>query len=515
LEASRQQLFAPVAAPAPPVRERGCDLVKRIKRNATAALLLANFAGAVVTFSLGTWALPVPKGLTRESNLVPNLIGFGVALAVGLVAGTYLSNRVSRKSQRWLKEDREPTPEEREASLRFPLRQTAVEAGLWLTVAIEFFLINLPFSTFISIEALLSVLLGGLVTSSITYLLVERLNRDATARALESGVPERIRGPAIGCRLILTWAASSAVPLIAVALVGVSAYSDKPPSRDQIALGVVIIAAVGALVGLAAMSMSAKSISEPLRSLRSALARVEEGELDVRVKVDDAGEIGVLQGGFNRMALGLSERERLRDLFGRQVGEDVARQALECEEVELGGAKREAAVLFVDVIGSTRLAATHDPAEVVERLNAFFAIVVDTVSSHGGWVNKFEGDAALCVFGAPTPHPDPAGSALASGRAMRFRLSELEGIDAAIGISAGIVVAGNVGAAERFEYTVIGDPVNEAARLTELAKNTDSKLLASDAALARARDGERDRWRIGHEEELRGRTQRTRVAEPA
>jgi len=62
----------------------------------------------------------------------------------------------------------------------------------------------------------------------------------------------------------------------------------------------------------------------------------------------------VLQGGFNRMAVGLRERERLRDLFGRHVGEDVARQALESQDVELGGESREAAVLFVDVIGSTR-----------------------------------------------------------------------------------------------------------------------------------------------------------------
>jgi adenylate cyclase len=517
MEASRQQLPGPVAFSSPSLssRESGCDLVDRIKRNATAALLLANLAGAVVTFVLGMWVVPVPNDLKDNSNLIANLVGFGVALVIGLAFGTVLSNRVSRDAQRWLREDRAPTAEEREASLRFPLRQTAVEAVLWLAVAVEFFAINVAVSFFIGVEAFLIVLLGGLVTSSITYLLVERLNREATARALESGVPERLRGPAIGCRLILTWAASSAVPLIAVALTGLSAFSDHPPTRHQIALGVVIIAIVGALVGLAAMSMSAKTISEPLRSLRGALARVEEGELDVRVKVDDAGEIGVLQGGFNRMALGLSERERLRDLFGRHVGEDVARQALEREEVDLGGEVREAAVLFVDVIGSTRLAATHGPAEVVERLNAFFAIVVDTVSSHGGWVNKFEGDAALCVFGAPTPHPDPAGSALASGRAMRFRLNELEGIDAAIGISAGPVVAGNVGAAERFEYTVIGDPVNEAARLTELAKNTETKLLASDAALARARDGERDRWRIGREESLRGRTSRTRVAEPA
>jgi adenylate cyclase len=517
VEASRQQLLGPVAVRPPglPTREPGCELLKRIKRNVTFALVMANLAGGVVTFVLGMWVVPIPPDLETPENIRANLIGFGAALVIGLIGGTWLSLRASRASQRWLREDRPPSPQEREASLRFPLRQTGIEAVLWLGVAILFFAINLPLSTFIAIESFIVVLLGGLVTSSITYLLVERLNREATARALETGVPERLRGPAIGCRLILTWAASSAVPLIAVGLIGLSAFSDQAPTRDQLALGVAIIAAVGALVGLAAMSMSAKSISEPLRALRGALARVEEGELEVRVKVDDAGEIGVLQGGFNRMALGLSERERLRDLFGRHVGEDVARQALDSRDIELGGEIREAAVLFVDVIGSTTLAATHDPGEVVERLNAFFAIVVDTVSSHGGWVNKFEGDAALCVFGAPTPHPDPAGSALASGRALRFRLNELEGIDAAIGISAGPVVAGNVGAAERYEYTVIGDPVNEAARLTELAKNTEPKLLASDAALERARDGERDRWRLGHEESLRGRTRRTRVAEPA
>jgi adenylate cyclase len=169
-------------------------------------------------------------------------------------------------------------------------------------------------------------------------------------------------------------------------------------------------------------------------------------------------------------------------------------------------------VLFVDVIGSTTLAATHDPADVVARLNAFFAIVVDCVSLHGGWVNKFEGDAALCVFGAPTPHPDGAGSALATARALRFRLDgELEGIEAAIGVSAGVVVAGNVGAAERFEYTVIGDPVNEAARLTELAKTSPGGVLASADALERAGASEQSRWRFDRTELLRGRTTPTRV----
>ena len=84
---------------------------------------------------------------------------------------------------------------------------------------------------------------------------------------------------------------------------------------------------------------------------------------------------------------------------------------------------------------------------MVETLNRFFEIVVEVITRHGGWVNKFEGDAALCVFGAPTEHPDPASAALAAGRELCRRLSlELDGIEAAIGLSAGPVVAGNIGA---------------------------------------------------------------------
>src|SRR5581483_2549946 len=86
---------------------------------------------------------------------------------------------------------------------------------------------------------------------------------------------------------------------------------------------------------------------------------------------------------------------------------------------------------FVDVIGSTSLAARRDPREVVTTLNRFFGIVVEVVTLHGGWVNKFEGDAALCVFGAPSEHPDAAAAALAAGRELRRRLrAELEGVAA-------------------------------------------------------------------------------------
>jgi adenylate cyclase len=177
---------------------------------------------------------------------------------------------------------------------------------------------------------------------------------------------------------------------------------------------------------------------------------------------------------------------------------------------------RDASVLFVDVVGSTSFAASRDPREVVETLNRFFEIVVDVVTVYGGWVNKFEGDAALCAFGAPTDHPDAAGAALAAARELRGRLRrELDGLDAAIGLSAGKVVAGNIGAARRYEYTVIGDPVNEAARLTELAKTNPSRLLASEAIVRRAGAHEAPRWRLGEPLVLRGRSEPTRIAAPA
>ena len=186
------------------------------------------------------------------------------------------------------------------------------------------------------------------------------------------------------------------------------------------------------------------------------------------------------------MAEGLRERERIRDLFGRQVGEEVARAALS-EGVRLGGEEREIGALFVDLTGSTSMALAMPPTHVVRLLNKFFRVVIDVVESEGGFVNKFEGDAALCVFGAPAPSEDPAGQALCAARKLAERLErEVPEIGFGIGVSAGRAVAGNVGAEHRFEYTVIGDPVNEAARLSDLAKEREELVIASDAALDRA-----------------------------
>jgi adenylate cyclase len=255
-------------------------------------------------------------------------------------------------------------------------------------------------------------------------------------------------------------------------------------------------------------------VAEPIGDLRRAVARVDAGDLDVSVQVYDGSEIGRLQVGFNEMVDGLRERATLRDLFGRQVGADVAEQALR-QGVSLGGERREVGVLFVDVIGSTGFAVSHEPEDVVRRLNDFFAVVIATVDAYGGTVNKFAGDGALCLFGAPTDLADPATSALAAARDLAARLVESIDLRAAVGVSYGSVVAGNVGSESRYEYTVIGDAANEAARLSDLAKETDGLLFAAGAALEAASTDERSRWRQTGERVVRGRDTPTRLHVPA
>ena len=133
-------------------------------------------------------------------------------------------------------------------------------------------------------------------------------------------------------------------------------------------------------------------------------------------------------------------------------------------------------------------------------------------------MNKFEGDGALCVFGVPGYQPDHEARALRAARRLRERLVEVghdhPGLDAGIGVSSGTVVAGNVGTEERFEYTVIGRAVNEAARLTDLAKQRPGRVLASSSAV-RASGPERSHWADRGRVGLRGQQKPTEIYEPA
>jgi adenylate cyclase len=492
----------------------GAELASTANRQLWWAAVIANTMGAIDVFLFLAFLVPVSGG--RPDDVSATILINGVAGALYLTFTLWLGTLWARHRwepiERWLAEERPATEAEREATLRQPFLNARVSATFWVGAAVAFTALNVTLPAGIVAITFVTLVLGGLTTAAVHYLLAERRMRPITARALAGGPPAEPTAPGVRARLLTAWTLATGVPVLGVAAIAVAQLAGSDAGSTTAAGASLFLVAIALVVGLLTIALAARSIADPVAAVRDALTRVEAGDFEVRVPVDDASEVGLLEAGFNRMAAGLQERERLRDLFGRHVGEDVARAALE-REVRLGGEEREIAALFVDLVGSTTLAARRPPGEVVELLNRFFRAVVETVEARGGFVNKFEGDAALCVFGAPVARENPAADALAAARTLSARLRrELPDMDFGIGVSAGIAVAGNVGAEHRYEYTVIGDPVNEAARLCEMAKQRPERLLASEAAVERAGGDEATRWSLGEPIVLRGRDEATRLA---
>ena len=486
-----------------------------VKAKIALVMTLAHGLGALDVFVLLFWVLPSPEGTEATDYLAPNLITIAIYFPLAMATGMYLGNRLSPTRYAWINENRAPTAVERDAAIRMPMRCLRLDGGLWAGAAVLFTLINLPHSNDLALHVGATIALGGLTTCAVAYLLVERVARPITQLALSYGPPARPVWPGVEGRVVLAWLTATGMPVVGLLMLGLHGVTDEQVTREELARSVLVLGAAALVVGLGVMIVVARSVSQPLTAMRRAIGRVEGGDLSAEVRIDDASEVGVLQSGFNRMVGGLRERERMQDLWSKQVGEDVARAALE-DDPRLGGELRDVSVLFIDMVGSTAWASSAAPEKVVARLNRFFAIVVDVIEEHGGWVNKFEGDAALCVFGAPATVDDSAACALRAARELRARLErELPGVQAGIGLSAGPVVAGWVGAERRFEYTVIGDAVNEAARLCELAKRRSELVLASCSILDRASGDERGRWSLGESTILRGRVEPTRLAVPA
>ena len=397
-----------------------------------------------------------------------------------------------------------------------PFYRTIISVTNWCLGSIVFIVASWPVASQSAPVVAVATALGATATAIIGYLQSERVLRPVAVAALRGGVPENFRAPGVILRQVLTWVLSTGVPILAIVLALVASKFDiLTAPAERLTTPILLLAIAALVIGLAGTLLVAMSIADPLRQLRWALGEVQRGNYNAHMQIYDASELGLLQAGFNDMVRDLAERQRLRDLFGRYVGEDVARRALE-RGTELGGQERDVAVLFVDLVGSTQLAATIPAAEVVNLLNEFFRVVVDTVDRHGGFVNKFQGDAALAIFGAPIEHPDASGAALAAVPRAARRADQGDRVetDFGIGVSAGRAIAGHIGAQARFEYTVIGDPVNEAARLTELAKLEEGHVLASAIAVSGALDAEALCWDVGEIVELRGRTAPTQLARP-
>ncbi|MGA8254935.1 MAG: adenylate/guanylate cyclase domain-containing protein [Nocardioides sp.] len=483
----------------------------RVQLLLTLLLVTTNVIGAGVVFCIAQFVVPAPAPTTGTlialAISVPTYVG--VAVVVGAVAGT----RTTLRALRWATSDVTPTTADRVRALRVPLRLTQMQGLLWFGGTLLFTLLAVVQQPERAATTGLTVGIAGMVVCAVAYLLSEFALRPISARALEAEpLTGRLRGAGVGDRMVIFWGLGTAAPIVGLMVAAIIALVGSSTSLTRLAVVVLVIGAVVLVFGLLVTVLNARAVVAPVLSVRDALLDVERGNFDRRVPIYDGTELGLLQSGFNQMVTGLREREHLRDLFGRHVGQDVARAAA-AGEVELGGEARVASVLFIDLIGSTTYATEHSPSEVVAVLNRFFAVVVDEVDREHGLVNKFIGDAVLAIFGAPVEHPRHAAAALAAARAMAARLAaEVPEIGAAIGVATGEVVAGNVGHHSRFEYTVIGDAVNSASRLTDLAKETPGRVLVTDSAVEAAGSSEMAYWRSHGSETLRGRATATAVS---
>jgi class 3 adenylate cyclase len=182
-------------------------------------------------------------------------------------------------------------------------------------------------------------------------------------------------------------------------------------------------------------------------------------------------------------------RDQLRDMVRRFATSEVA-QDMQQSGFALGGKRVHASVMFSDIRGFTALVESQPPEETIELLNAYYTLMFDAISGHGGVVNQMVGDGLMALFGAPLSLDDCAGSAVAAAQEMielveQFNLERAAArkapIRIGIGIATGDVVAGYTGTQQRATYTCIGDTVNLAARLEAHTKKVQRAILI-DAA---------------------------------
>jgi adenylate cyclase len=439
-----------------------------------------------------------------------------VAEAAVALAVTYSMTRawkLSRPIVSWIRDGR---PNDRALEVwrcAVALPREFVVANGWQPFAI----VGIPVSIYATLEFELAaynalIIFAGSVVAVAYAAILHFFASELFMRPLLADISRRLPPDFTGAPLgvPLRWKLLGALPLINV-ITGVVASglsTDGTASLHDLGLDVVVAVGVAFTVSLELTLLLTRSILRPVDDLLAATEAVKRGDLDARVPVVSGDELGALTGSFNEMMEGLAERERLRGAFGAYVDPEVAERVLEEGEL-LEGQEREVTVMFVDVRDFTERAEGSSARETVRFLNEFFDIVVPCLLEHGGHANKFLGDGVLAVFGAPDRLPDHADRAVRAAQAVAGAVRGRYGGDVGIGvgISSGPVVVGSVGGGGRLEFAVIGDPVNVAARVEAITRETGDVILFTEATRSLLNEKESG-------VEARGEAQLRGIAEP-
>lgn len=304
------------------------------------------------------------------------------------------------------------------------------------------------------------------------------------AIAADSGIGDTLprSRPSFATWSNVTILATAWVFTLAGALLGavIGRATQEPAVGLLIATGITLFFAVPITMGAA----FAPSL-QPIRDLAEGTERVAAGDYSQRLPVVQDDDLGALVASFNVMQAGLAERERLQAAFGSYVDPALATRLLEQGDDVFTGERRDVTVMFVDVRDFTPFAEANTAEDTVAYLNALFEIVVPAVLDAGGHVNKYLGDGAMAVFGAPNNLARHADAAVTAAlRIQRLVAERFDGtIRIGIGINTGQVIAGTIGGGGKLEFTLIGDTVNVAARVEQLTKTTGDTILITQHTL--------------------------------
>ncbi len=329
----------------------------------------------------------------------------------------------------------------------------------------------------------------AILPAFITYFLVNDFCLGLKAEAFEqSRIQFAVGNKKIGITLLFVFLILGLLPslLVILDLVAVSSLEEEFAQFMSLnPLGTVLVDRFVVLVGMIfAIIFITRSFTRPIYSLMSAINKVRQGNFSTQAAIVTEDEIGVLTKAFNEMVDGLKERELIRDTFGKYVTKDVADVILS-QKLNLEGETRECTILVTDIANYTTISESLSPEEVVRMLNEYFSVLVEIIQRHKGVVNKFIGDAVFAMFNVPLDDPDHAVNAIKAAleieqitKSRTFGNGSL--LTTRIGINSGSVVAGNIGSADRLEYTLIGDEVNIASRLEQLNKQYGTNILLGE-----------------------------------
>jgi adenylate cyclase len=433
----------------------------------------------------------------------------------GLVAGFYL-RRAAVLVRAWLAGERGDVPLRAwSAAARLPVvllgrpslyaigAAGALVAGLVLAA-----LLDLPaYRAALLFPASFLLYVSSAVLRYVALELAMRPVLEAIGESLPVASPADFTWVSLHRRLLAT------VPMITwgagVVVAGLLTENTREP--DTVALASVVAIAVAASLSIWLSLVLADSVSGPIIDLRDATRRVGAGDLAVRVPVVCTDETGELSVSFNAMVAGLEERERLRDAFGAFVDPSLTERVL-AEGTDLRGEEVDVSVLVLDVRDFTPFAERAAAHEVVACLNELYEAVVPVILRHGGHANKFIGDGLLAVFGAPERHVDHAARAVAAAREIAERVRQGK-FRVGVGVNSGRVVVGTIGGGERRDFTVIGDPVNTAARVEAATRVTGDDILITETTL-RALGPDGDAFEERPSVPLKGKTATVRLYAP-